>query len=137
MYIFKKYQKNVVSKFGFIFLLSITLEQFNTLTSIDTFSCLGGREVTLLTEMRVVPCSMSGSVKDFMGFLFCFVVVVVVVVFLVLSKIIIYIKVQNSCYNVNSFKTINILQNMCTCTLIKSLSRYRRSIFKENHIIIY
>jgi len=121
----------MVSKFGFIF-LTITLKQLNPLTSIDTFSCLGGREVTLLAGMRVVPCSMSGSVKDFMFLLFCF-----VVVFLVLSKIIYYIKFHNSCYNVNSFKTINMLQNMCTCTLIKSLSRYRRSIFKEHHIVIY
>jgi len=39
----------------------ITLKQLNSLTSIDTFSCLGDREVTLQTAVREVPGSIPGS----------------------------------------------------------------------------
>jgi len=45
------------------------LEQFKSLTAIDTFSGLGGREVTLLCAVQEVPRSIPGSGK---GFYVCF-----------------------------------------------------------------
>jgi len=56
------------------------LKQLNSLTSINTFSCLGGRKVTLQTGVRVVPGSIPGSGKGFCMFAFCFVVVVLLFV---------------------------------------------------------
>jgi len=56
---------------------SITLRQLNTFTSLDTFSCLGGREVTLQTGVREAPGLVPGTG---MSAFFCFTVVIVVVV---------------------------------------------------------
>ena len=49
------FEKNVAHKFGFVYVL----------TSSDTFSCFGGSEVTLPTEVRDVTGSFTGSGKEF------------------------------------------------------------------------
>ena len=50
-----------------------TLKQLITLTSIDTFSCLGGTEVTHRTAVPEVSDSIPGSVKDLLAVVFlCF-----------------------------------------------------------------
>ena len=46
-------------------LLSIALKQFNSLTISDTFSCLGGREVTHQIAVPKVPGSIKTSVVIF------------------------------------------------------------------------
>jgi len=56
----------------FIMFRPIVLKQLNSWTTIDTFICLGGSEVTHQTAVREVPCSIPGSGKDFnVAFLFC------------------------------------------------------------------
>jgi len=42
----------------------ISLKELNSLTTIDTFSCLSGLEVTHQTAAREVPGSIPGSDKD-------------------------------------------------------------------------
>jgi len=44
----------------------ITLKQLNSLTSIDTLSCLGGLEVTHRAAVWEVPGSISDSGKDYL-----------------------------------------------------------------------
>jgi len=51
----------------------ITFQQLNNMTSIVTFRYLGGRDVTLLTAVRVVPGSIPGFGNDFYVCLSCFV----------------------------------------------------------------
>ena len=53
----------------------IALKQLNSLTTIDTFSWLGGPKVTQLAAVRMVPGSIPGYGMDFLCLIFCFVVV--------------------------------------------------------------
>jgi len=43
----------------------ITLKQLNSVTSIETISCIGGIEATHQTGMQEVLGSIAGSGKDF------------------------------------------------------------------------
>jgi len=54
----------------------IASKQLNSLTTLDTFSWLGGAVVTHSLWMQEVSGSISGSGKGFYVWLFCFVVVV-------------------------------------------------------------
>ena len=53
---------------------TITLQQLNSLATIDTFSCFGGLEITHQTAMREVPDSIPGSDNGFYVWFVCFVV---------------------------------------------------------------
>jgi len=57
-----------------LFMFRPTLKQLNNLSAIDTFSCLGGPEVTLQTRVQEVSIHASGN--TILCLLFCFLVVV-------------------------------------------------------------
>ena len=99
----------------------------SSLTSIATFSCLGGRKVTLQTRRERPRVEFKAPAMIFM------IVVCFVVVFFSSSKIIIYIKVCNSFCNGNSFSILNILQTLWP---ILRVSRYRPSIFKRSTAVL-
>ena len=48
----------------------ITLKELKSLYSIDTFTCLGGYEVTHPTDVQEVPGSIPSSGKDFFSSFF-------------------------------------------------------------------
>jgi len=58
---------------------SIASKQLNSLSTIDTFSWLGGSVITHLLWEQVVPGSIPGSGEGFNVWVFCFVVVVFLV----------------------------------------------------------
>jgi len=106
----------------------ISLKQLNTLTSIDTFSCLNGLDVTHQTVMREFPDLIPGFGKDLYVCLF----VLLLGGFTFLSKIHYlswFICIFFS--NVNSFSILYILQNMWPIIII---SRYRPIIFKHGRL---
>jgi len=98
----------VARKFSFVYFMfrPIKLPQLNSLTSIDTFSCLDGRAVTLQTERGDRSKSLLWQWFKCWGF--CF---VVVVFFTFCPKHIInfVIKCCNSFSNVYSFGLLNIM----------------------------
>jgi len=96
------------------------------LLHLNTLSCLGGREVTLRTSVREVPCSVPVSGKNFYVCFF----VVVLLCFDVLSKKH-YLHTILFC-NGNLLSILNILQNVWP---IISVLRYRTSIFMKFAIL--
>ena len=54
----------------FVYVLAHNVETVERLTSIDTVSCLGGREVTLQTAVPEDPSSISGFWSIFMFVVF-------------------------------------------------------------------
>jgi len=104
----------------------IALKQLHGLTTIDTFSWLGGPKVTHQTGVRVVLDSIRGSGKGYNVFFFCF---VVVFCFYCPKHIIYYTKCISFCKsNLRSILKIIIAKN-----IIRVL-RYRPSTFNNTII---
>jgi len=79
----------------------ITLKQFNSLPSIDNFSCLGGRAVTHHT-ITFVSCNNIYACSFVLLWFYLFVVNTLFV-----------IKFKNSFCNVHAFSLLNILPYIC------------------------
>ena len=90
----------------------ITLKHLNSLTAIDLFSWLGGREVTIQTAVEKVSDSIPGSSKDVYVCFFVFVIIFV-------NKFIIYMQLCKFFCNASSFRKRNILQ--CLWPIIRVL----------------
>jgi len=108
--------------FLFIF-RTITLKQFNSLITIDTFSCLCGQEATHRTAVREVPSSTPVSGKDFNVWFF-------------VLWFSFYVFAHNTLLSRNvaipfaMLIHLVFLTNCNMCEWSKRVSRYRPSIFK-------
>ena len=80
----------------------ITLKQLKSLTLIDTFSCLKGREVTRQAGLREVPDSIPGYVKDFYVHI-CFLLSFSLKIFIYINMIIRVSRYRHSIFN-NAYK---------------------------------
>ena len=85
----------------------IASKQLNSLTLIDTLSCLGGAVVTHPLWVQEAPGSIPGSGKGFLFFM------LLLLCFYFLSQNTLFVtKFCNSLSNVNLFCILNILQNV-------------------------
>jgi len=104
----------------------IASKQLNSLTTINTFSWLGGAVVTHPLWVQEVPGSIPGSSKGF----YVWFLVLLLLCFYFLSKNTLFVtKFCNSFYNVNLLSILNILQDLWP---IIRVWRYRPSIFNKH-----
>jgi len=84
----------------------IASTQLNSLTTLDSFSWLGGAVVTHPLWMQEVPGSIPGSGK---GFYVWFFVLLLLCFYFFVQNTLFVTEVYNSLYNVNFFSILNIL----------------------------
>ena len=102
-----------------------TLLHVNSLTTIYTFSWLGGPEVTESTGLREVPCSNVGSSKDFYGW--CLVLLLLCFNFFVQNTIF----VTNCCHSFGNINSCSILKWQNIWQIIR-ISKYIPSVLKKS-----
>ena len=88
----------------------IASKQFNSLTTMDTLSCLGGAVVTHPLWVQEVLGSIPISGKGF--YVSFFALLLLCFTFLSEKNTFFVTKVCNSFYNVNLFSILNILQDL-------------------------
>jgi len=86
----------------------ISFKELNNLTSIDTFPCLGGLEVTHQIVVRDVPCSIPGSCK-INDFHVCF---LLLYFYICVHNILFAVYICYSLCHVNSLCILNIWQSL-------------------------
>jgi len=89
----------------------IALKHLNSLTAIDTFSWLGGLEVTHQDAVTEVPCSCSCSGKD-IHVIFCVLLLWVILLLFFVKNTLFVTKFWRKNCNINSFWILNIMLNL-------------------------